>query len=132
MVTFYEILQSLHLVSGEWRSFPNQDSEKDQESYHLVRFELETGKKHQIRLAGSFAFGSPIVGDFKHGYDSQQYSTDLLRRSFKYTKLQERKLFEDSILLHSSKLEIPVSTVAPQKLKTFNSDPTRVESLPGA
>ena len=106
----------------------------------MIRFELETGKKHQIRLASSFALGSPIVGDFKYDYNSQQCSVDLLRRSLKYTKLQERKLFADSILLHSSKLTIPIATPAtsrtesgsPLGLQTFESDPTKKESLPGA
>ena len=40
-----------------------------------------------IRLASSFALGAPILGDFKYNYDSQTCSKDLLRRSFKYTKL---------------------------------------------
>ena len=64
---------------------------------------------------------SPLVGDFKHGYDSVNCSKDLLRRSFKYTKLQERKMFKDSILLHSEKLEIPVD-LAGKKRKCFKSD----------
>ena len=122
----------MQLRDNSWQVFKNTDSgDKSQESYHLVRFTLETGKKHQIRLGSSFALGSPIVGDFKHGYDSQKCSVDLLRRSLKYTKLQERKLFQDSILLHSSKLGIPLSSSAPQKLKTFHSDPTEKDFLPG-
>lgn len=64
------------------------------------------------------ALGSAIVGDFKYGYDSQLQSKDLLRRSLKYTKLQERKLFDESILLHSSKLEIPVKINSTDK-KSF-------------
>ena len=91
MVTFYEILRSLTFDGTGWVDFVNQsadrDSDTDRESYHLVRFELETGKKHQIRLASALALGSPVVGDFTHGYDSQQCSKDLLRRSLKYTKL---------------------------------------------
>lgn len=46
----------------------------------------------------------------------------MLRRSFKYTKLQERKLFEDTILLHSWKLTIPVDAADQRKTKTFTSD----------
>ena len=131
MVTFYEIVSSLQFSQkdGTWINFINdQDNEKDKESYHLVRFELETGKKHQLRVGCALAFGAPIVGDFKYGYDSQKCSTDLLRRSFKYTKLQERKLFQDSILLHSSKLTIPIDTKPQGKYKTFNSDITDPES----
>ena len=108
--------------------FINEKTEEDRESYHLVRFELETGKKHQLRLASAYAFGAPIVGDFKYDYDSQLFSSDLLRRSFKYTKLQERRLFQDSILLHSSKLQIPIETgVETPKTKTFESNVTMDE-----
>ena len=51
-------------------------------------------------------------------------SNDLLRRSFKYTKLQERVLFKDSNLLHSCELTIPVE---PNSLKTetFKSNPCK-------
>ena len=89
MVTFYEIMQSLRYdKDSSWQPYESEyRDERDIESYHLVKFELETGKKHQIRLASSYALGSPIVGDFTHQYDSQRYSNDLLRRSFKYTKL---------------------------------------------
>ena len=94
MITFYEILHSLQFTledGGVWEKFENADdpgqAKKAKESYHLVKFDLETGKKHQIRLASSYALGAPILGDFKHNYDSQTCSKDLLRRSFKYTKL---------------------------------------------
>lgn len=112
MVTFYETLKSLQYGEDDaWSPFINDEKNtKERESYHLLRLELETGKKHQIRLACANALGAAIVGDFRHGYDSQKFSTDLLRRSFKYTKLQERRLFLESILLHSSKLVIPIDT----------------------
>ena len=71
MVTFYENLKGLQFSKeGDWVPFVNTETTKEKEAYHLVRFELETGKKHQIRLACAHALGSPIVGDFKHGYDS--------------------------------------------------------------
>lgn len=71
MVTFYEIIRSLSFDGTNWIDFVNNaESERERESYHLVRFQLETGKKHQIRLASSKALSSPIVGDFSHDYDS--------------------------------------------------------------
>ena len=72
----------------------------------------------------------PIVGDFKHGYDSQKMSPDLLRRSLKYTKLQECQLFNNSILLHSSVLEIPVEPNE-KKTKAFKSDPRKLNGAFG-
>ena len=75
--------------------------------YHLAEFRLGTGKKHQIRKAAAFALGAPIFADHKYGYDTEAMARDLMRRSFKYTKLQEMKLLERSILLHSKKLEVP-------------------------
>jgi len=47
MVTYYEILRSLTFDGKNWINFVNSREEQhDRESYHLVRFELETGKKH--------------------------------------------------------------------------------------
>ena len=44
-----------------------------------------------------------------------------MRRSFKYTKLQEVKLLQSSILLHSRKLEIPTQPDTEQQ-ETFVSE----------
>jgi len=38
------------------------------ELYHLMEFDLLTGKKHQIRLNCSYALNAPIIGDRKYGY----------------------------------------------------------------
>ena len=47
MVTFFEILKSLEFSKDhEWVPFVNKETKKEKEAYHLVRFELETGKKH--------------------------------------------------------------------------------------
>lgn len=126
MVTFYSILKSVYFdkLSGKWLKFnpktqPSQDTE-DLEAYHLVNFRLDTGKKHQIRLAASLALNSPILGDFKMGYDPHRMSTNLLRRSLKFTKLQERKMFEKGICLHSRKLQVPVS-VDSEEFRSFDA-----------
>jgi len=55
------------------------------EKFQLATFELLTGKKHQIRLASAYAFGCPILGDFKYGYKDSLTDT-LFRRKLKYTK----------------------------------------------
>jgi 23S rRNA-/tRNA-specific pseudouridylate synthase len=47
MVTFYESVHSLEYSKDNgWVPFVNKETEKEKEAYHLVRFELETGKKH--------------------------------------------------------------------------------------
>ena len=47
MVTFYEIMRSLRFDGSDWIDFVNDDNgDRDKESYHLVHFQLETGKKH--------------------------------------------------------------------------------------
>ena len=38
------------------------------EIYSLLEMRLDTGKKHQLRLACSNALGAPIIGDRKYGY----------------------------------------------------------------
>ena len=121
MLTYFKVLKTKIYNSAGWVDFAN--AEKDiAEKYSLVQFSLGTGKKHQIRLACAYALKMPIVGDFKYTYDSQNMSNDLLRRSLKYTKYQERDLFKDSILLHSSELTIPAEPDS-TKMKTFKSDP---------
>ena len=53
MITFYEILHNVQFSledGGTWKKFENSDdprkTKKPKESYHLVKFDLETGKKH--------------------------------------------------------------------------------------
>jgi 23S rRNA-/tRNA-specific pseudouridylate synthase len=88
------------------------------EVYSLMEMKLHTGKKHQLRLACSHALGAPILGDRKYGYTQ---ANDLFRRSFKYTAIQERKLFVNTVLLHSRELVVPTE---PNSLatKTFTCD----------
>jgi len=69
----------------------------------------------------------PIIGDYKHGFDPLKAS-DLLRRSLKMTKLQERELFKESVLLHSSLLTLPIEPKESSKTMTFKSDPRKRKS----
>lgn len=79
---------------------------------------LDTGKKHQLRMACSYALGAPIIGDRKYGYE---VANDLFRRSFKYTAIQERKLLLNNILLHSREITVPTMPSLDQQ-KTFVCD----------
>jgi 23S rRNA-/tRNA-specific pseudouridylate synthase len=45
--------------------FTKQDGD---ELYSLMEMTLDTGKKHQLRMACSYALASPIIGDRKYGY----------------------------------------------------------------
>ena len=45
--------------------FTKQDGD---ELYSLMEMTLDTGKKHQLRMACSYALESPIIGDRKYGY----------------------------------------------------------------
>ncbi len=49
----------------ESEMFTKQDGD---ELYSLMEMTLDTGKKHQLRMACSYALASPIIGDRKYGY----------------------------------------------------------------
>ena len=36
-----------------------------------MKYVIETGKKHQIRIQSNYALGSPIFGDTKYGFDKE-------------------------------------------------------------
>ena len=40
--------------------------------YTLVRFELETGRTHQIRVHAKF-MGHPVAGDFTYGHGDKKF-----------------------------------------------------------
>ena len=52
-VTHYEVVKRFH-------------------GYTLVRFELETGRTHQIRVHAKF-MGHPVVGDFTYGHGDKKF-----------------------------------------------------------
>lgn len=94
-------------------------SEGASEIYSLLEMRLDTGKKHQLRLACSNALGAPIIGDRKYGYTQ---ANDLFRKSFKYTATQERQLLHDCLTLHSKELSVPTKPHHEAPLKTFTCD----------
>lgn len=56
----------LHPVSGAKEARLSYKYIKSTDSFHLVEIELETGRKHQIRVQLA-AIGCPIRGDLKYG-----------------------------------------------------------------
>lgn len=71
MVTYFSHLKSYHFTPSGWL---DTAPPSDHEHYSLLEFELQTGKKHQIRLACAYALKTPIVGDYKYGYDATTMS----------------------------------------------------------
>ena len=81
--------------SGKW-AITNYKVEKEFEKFSLVRFDLETGRTHQIRVHSSY-LGHPIVGDDVYGKKVKELEGQLLHSfkiSFIHPKSSERMTFE--------------------------------------
>lgn len=81
--------------SGKW-AVTNYKVEKEFEKFSLVRFDLETGRTHQIRVHCSH-LGHSIVGDDVYGKKVKDLNGQLLhsfRISFNHPKTGERMTFE--------------------------------------
>ena len=104
----------------------SNDLSHSEEIYSLLEMKLGTGKKHQLRLMCSNVLLSPVLGDYKYGFED---APDLFRRSMKYTALQERRLLKDKIMLHSRKIEVPVKPETGSR-KEFEAEyPEQMASL---
>ncbi len=70
--------------------------EDEKESYSLLKINIETGRRHQIRMAMK-NLGCPVVGDFLHGANTNPFNRICLHASalsFNHPRTNENVRFE--------------------------------------
>ena len=85
------------------------------QGYGLIKFVLDTGKKHQIRLNCCYALNTPIFNDSKYGFE---------RVVDKSIALPDELPDESMIGLHSCRLDVPIMPDS-KEMKRFDAEPKK-------
>ncbi|CDW82985.1 ribosomal large subunit pseudouridine synthase c [Stylonychia lemnae] len=130
MISKYEVLSVSQLAADQWINRPQSEIYRSKipivspEQYSYVKFEIETGKKHQIRLMCNYALQKPIFGDDKYGYDQEKHS-NILQKQVNVSSI----LGKQSIMLHAGQLEIPIDPECKETMQFTAELKGNMESL---
>eukprot|EP00347_Sterkiella_histriomuscorum_P002035 403369726 len=111
----YSSEQVYDLETLQFKSRDQRVIDSRNESYSYVKFQIYSGKKHQIRLLCDNVLNSPLLFDTKYGYDPNVYSKNLFSNNTKSGSNQgvlglSNNQINDSkmIMLHAGELKIPI------------------------
>jgi 23S rRNA-/tRNA-specific pseudouridylate synthase len=97
------------LCQIQWGPLQTINTSSKRPTLEVIRVQTNTGAKHQIRAMLSFLLQSPIVGDYRYGYNQKSMGKGGSSTTASVSRGCAPMLPDQSVALHARSLLIPTS-----------------------